>query len=138
MTLIPRLMLALMFAVLAAAGGCDEEIAADGGAIVVPSGREVQLIDVITNAPGPEGATARFRFLAPGLVSDDLLEAADDMLALCQTYALPRTEGMVPTPAQIVISLASEAVPFGEAAPDVVQYFEGYRVEDGACIWAAF
>jgi hypothetical protein len=112
--------------------------AAEGELIPVPSGREVRLHEVITNAPGPEGATARFRFIAPGLVMEDIQTSADDMLALCETFALPRTEAMVPPPSQIVISLAAAPVPFGEAAPDVVQFFEGYRAEGGACIWVAF
>jgi hypothetical protein len=116
---------------------CREESAA-GELIPVPSGREVRLHEVITNVPGTEGATARFRFIAPGLGMEDIQSSADDMLALCETYALPRTAAMVPVPSQIVISLAAAPVPFGEAAPDVVQFFEGYRAEGGACIWAAF
>jgi hypothetical protein len=108
------------------------------GTIAVPSGREVRLIDVITNAPGNAGAAARFRFLAPGLTEADLAASADDMQALCDAYALPRIEGMVPLPQQIIISLAAEAVPFGQPAPDVVQFFEIYRVEGDQCLWEPF
>lgn len=108
------------------------------GGIEVPSGREVTLIDVITTAPGPEGATARFRFLAPGLTQAETGTAVGDMQALCDSYALPRTEGTVPEPQQIVISLSSEAVPFGEAAPDVVQFFEAFDPKGGACQWVPF
>jgi hypothetical protein len=129
--------LALLLSALAALAGCKDEAPAPGG-VEVPSGREVSLIDVITNAPGPEGATARFRFLAPGLTSADAEAAAGDMQALCDGYALPRIEGMVPAPQQIIISLSAEAVPFGEAAPDVVQFFEAYAVQQGACIWEPF
>jgi hypothetical protein len=121
---------------LAVLAACQEE--APEGAIAVPSGREVRLIDVVTNAPGNEGAAARFRFLAPGLEEADLAASADDMQALCDTYALPRIDGMVPEPQQIIISLAAEAVPFGQAAPDVVQFFEIYRVEGDACQWEPF
>ena len=60
------------------------------------------------------------------------------MQALCDSFALPRTDGMVPAPQQIVISFAGAAVPFGEAAPDVVQFFESYRIENGACVWEVF
>lgn len=132
-----RLTLAALFAVLAAAGGCEETTTSDG-AIAVPSGREVRLIEIVTNAPGPEGATARFRFLAPGLTEADIPASADDMQALCDSYAVGRIDVMVPRPQQIIISLAGAEVPFGEASPDVVQFFEAYRIEDGACIWAAF
>ena len=113
-------------------GGCREE------GVSVPSGRELSLIEIVTNAPGTEGAAARFRFLAPGLAPEESEEAAGDMQALCDTFAHPRIDGMVPAPQQIIISWSGEAVPFGEAAPDVVQFFESYRVDNSACIWEPF
>ncbi len=133
-----RLALALACSLTLAAGGCEEEAppVAGGDMVTLPSGRVVQVLDVITNAPGNEGATARFRFVVPGLSQDEDWSA--DMQALCDTHALPRIEGMVPAPQQIVISLSDRAVPFGEAAPDAVQFFEVYRPEDGACIWEMF
>ena len=85
----------LLLAALAAAAGCKEE-AGDGPKVKVPSGRTLSLIDVITNAPGPQGATARFRFLAPGLASEDAEAAATDMQVVCDSFALERTDGMVP------------------------------------------
>lgn len=121
---------------LAIVAACQDE--ATEGVIEVPSGREVRLIDVITNAPGNAGAAARFRFLAPGLVDEDLAGSSADMQALCDTYALPRIDGMVPEPQQIIISLAAEPVPFGQPAPEVVQFFEIYRVEEGLCQWEPF
>lgn len=126
------------FAFLAPAlvSGCKEELPV--GAISVPSGREVTFIDVIHNAPGPSGATARFRFLAPGLSDAEVDTALEDMQVLCDTYALPRTDGTVPEPQQIVISLSAEVVPFGEAAPDVVQFFEAFRPEVDHCQWEPF
>jgi Family of unknown function (DUF6497) len=130
-----RIALALSALVLVAA--CKEE-ASDGMVVEVPSGREVRLIDVITHAPGPEGATARFRFLVPGLSPDDVEAAAADMQVVCDSFALARIDGMVPEPQQIVISFASEVVPFGEAAPDVVQFFEAYTVQEATCIWEVF
>ena len=60
------------------------------------------------------------------------------MQAVCDSFAIQRIDGMVPAPQQIVISFASEVVPFGEAAPDVVQFFESYRPENGACVWEVF
>ncbi|WP_235019441.1 DUF6497 family protein [Tabrizicola flagellatus] len=125
------------FVALAATAGCQEEAPA-GEAVSVPSGRTLSLIDVITNARGPAGATARFRFLAPGLNADDAEAAAEDMQALCDSFAIKRIEGMVPAPQQIVISFSSEVVPFGEAAPGVVQFFESYRPENGTCVWEVF
>lgn len=133
-----RLPLALACALTLAAGGCEEQPgpAPGGDMVTLPSGRSVQVLDTITNAPGAEGATARFRFVVAGLQQGDDWTA--DMQALCDSYALPRTEGMVPPPRQIVISLSDRPVPFGEAAPDAVQFFEAYRPENGACIWEMF
>lgn len=128
------------FAVLAALGlvaACQDD-APEGEAVETPSGRALSLIEIVTNARGPEGATARFRFLAPGLQPEDAEAALADMQAVCDGFALERIEGMVPAPQQIVISFASEVVPFGEPAPDVVQFFEAYRPENGACQWEVF
>lgn len=135
---LPRRLLAACLAVLlAGASSCDEP-ATDSDAIRVPSGREIRLLEVVTNVPGAEGATARFRFVAPDLAAADVEAAAADMQALCDDYALPRSDGMVPQPEQIVISLSASDIPFGESAPDVVQFFEAYTVQDGACIWEVF
>ena len=124
--------LAILLAASAALSACQDDPPAEG-AIPVPSGREVLPIDVITNVPGNAGAAARFRFLAPGLSSDDVASSADDMMALCNAHALPLTRGMVPEPQQIIITLLAAEVPFGQPAPDVVQFFETYRVEGDAC-----
>ncbi|WP_374431555.1 DUF6497 family protein [Tabrizicola sp.] len=127
----------LLLSALAVLSACQDE-AADGPTVEVPSGRAVSLIDVITNVPGPAGAAARFRFLVPDLTSEDVETAAADMQAVCDSFALSRTEGTVPAPQQIIITFMSSAVPFGEAAPDVVQFFESFRIENGACVWEVF
>jgi Family of unknown function (DUF6497) len=117
--------------------GCQEDAPA-GEAIDVPSGRALSLIDIVTNARGPAGATARFRFLAPDLAPAEAESAAADMQALCDSFAISRIDGMVPAPQQIIITFMSAEVPFGESAPDVVQFFESYRPENGACVWEVF
>lgn len=126
-----------LLAMVLAASACQDDSPA-GEAVEVPSGRPLTLIDVITDVRGPQGATARFRFLAPGLAQDEVEAAAEDMQAVCDTFAIKRIDGMVPAPQQIVISFSSEVVPFGQAAPDVVQFFESYRPENGACVWEVF
>jgi hypothetical protein len=133
----PSLHLTVLLGALALTGACTED-APVGEAVEVPSGRSLSLIDIVTNAPGPAGATARFRFLAPGLSADDAEAAAADMQALCDSFAVQRIEGMVPAPQQIILSFSSEAVPFGEAAPEVVQFFESFRPEGGACVWEVY
>jgi hypothetical protein len=116
---------------------CQEDPPA-GDAVTVPSGRELSLIEIVTNAPGPSGAAARFRFLAPGLTKDDVVAASADMQALCDGFALPRIDGMVPAPQEIILSFSAEAVPFGEAAPDTVQFFESFSVATDACVWEPY
>lgn len=114
----------------------------DAAGIALPSGQVVTLIDVVMNAPGPEGLAARFRFLAPAIARDggsvDFEQASTDMAWLCENYALSRVSAIGPVPGQIIISLSDRAVPFGEADPDATQFFEAYRHENGACIWEVF
>ncbi|MEN9411305.1 MAG: hypothetical protein RL216_3279 [Pseudomonadota bacterium] len=113
----------------------------DGARVEVPSGQEVTVQDVILNAPGPEGTTLRFRFVAPGIAEGggvDFETAAADMLALCEGYALPRLSDFGAAPAQVVISLSAEPVAFGVTAPDVAQFFESYSIVDGGCQWEMF
>ena len=68
----------------------------------------------------------------------DFDTAAADMVALCETYALPRLANIGQVPVQIVVSMSDRPVVFGEAAPEATQYFEAYRIEDGLCIWDSF
>lgn len=119
--------------------------AGDGGpdgAVTVPSGQVVTLQEVIWNAPGPDGLTTRFRFVAPAIAETggtvDTETALEDMLWLCQNFALPRIAQPGPMPAQIVISLAAAPLPFGEARPEVTQIFEAYSLQDGQCVWEVF
>ncbi|MCB6179706.1 DUF6497 family protein [Rhodobacter sp. Har01] len=131
-----RLTAALAAGLLLAAGACDQGAPAAGETVKVPSGRVVQVLDVITDTRGTNGAAARFRFVVPDLKASEDWSA--DMQALCDSYALPLTKGMVPAPQQIVIALADRAVPFGEAAPEAVQFFESYAIQSGSCIWEMF
>lgn len=120
------------------------QVAPGGDALIpVPSGQPVTLQEVIWNVPGPSGLTLRFRFVAPQIASAseagvDYEHAATDMQHLCESYVLPRIAEFGPTPAQIVISLADQAVPFGETAPEVTQFFDAYSYVDGACILEMF
>jgi hypothetical protein len=126
-----------VLAAFSALAACQDDAPAKG-AITVPSGRDVVPIDVITNVPGTAGSAARFRFLVPDLAEDDFDVSIDDMQALCDGHALPLTVGMVPEPQQIIIALLAAEVPFGQPAPEVVQFFETYRVEAGACVVEPF
>ncbi len=110
----------------------------DDTLIAVPSGQAVTLQDIIWNVRGVQGLTLRFRFVAPDLAALDVEAALADVQMLCEVYAAPRVTDFGPEPQQIIISISDEARPFGESAPDAVQYFEAYRLENGACIWEIF
>jgi hypothetical protein len=113
----------------------------DGARIEVPSGQEITLQDVIWNAPGPEGLALRFRFLAPGIGPGGVVDvetASADMQFLCDSFALTRIAEGGPQPEQVIISLSDVPVVFGEPAPEAVQFFESYRIEDGQCVWELF
>lgn len=108
----------------------------------VPSGQAVTFLDTVWAEPGPEGLTARFRFVAPGIARDgghvDFEAATADMAWLCEHYALPRIPATGPQPSQVIISLSDRAVKFGEASPQATQYFEAYRIAGATCIWEGF
>lgn len=130
-----RAMLLLSLACAAPLSGAD---AGDLPAITTPSGLTVTFLDVITDAPGL-GLAYRFRFLAPDLDPDmDYMVAEGDMAHLCRSYALPRLPEIGPQPSQVVITLSTRAIPFGDIAPDVVQFFEVYAPENDDCVWQAF
>ena len=140
-----RSFLILPFAVALALPALADEgptvIDGAGDVVVLPTGQEVQLQDVISDASGPEGVTLRFRFVSPAVAPGGGLEfeaASEALQHLCDSYALPRLADFGPVPAQIVVSLSDVPIPFGEAAPDAVQFFESFRIEDGACQWEMF
>ena len=112
------------------------------GAIKLPSGQVVTLLDVISNVPGSEGLAARFRFLAPAVAKQggtvDAGTAAKDMDWLCQNFALPKISNIGPQPGQIIISMSDRDVPFGEDHPEATQMFNAYSIKDGACVWDMF
>lgn len=110
--------------------------------IAVPSGMAVTLHEVIRDTNGTAGLTLRYRYLAPDLAArrgvDEGRALLADMEHLCNTYALPQLAGSVPMPRQIIISVAEVETVFGEATPEIVQVFEGFRPENNLCIWEPF
>ncbi|MBV1868727.1 MAG: hypothetical protein KUG69_12610 [Marinosulfonomonas sp.] len=126
---------------VAAVGGIALPAVSDGAVVPVPSGQPVRLMDVITDRPAT-GLTYRFRFVAPDIAAKngvmDMDAVQRDMIWLCDTYALPRIASTGPQPNQIVISLSDRPTKFGDPAPKVTQFFEGYSVESNACVWEPF
>ncbi len=121
-----------LICLLATPGQAEEDVQ-------VPSGQPVTFVEVVRYEAGPNGKVARFRFVAPAIAGGVGFDrAVGDMQHLCDAFALPRVTETVPFPTQIIISLSAAPVPFGEAAPEVTQYFEAYSLQDGACIWEVF
>ena len=104
--------------------------------ILLPSGVEAELAEVIADMPGAAGLAIRYRFVAPQLAEADAASSDSDWL--CQTYAIPRLPATGPEPAEIIISIADRAVPFGESDPEARQFFNAYSIEDGICLWEPF
>ncbi len=106
--------------------------------IAVPSGHDVSVIDVILEEPTQ---TARFRFLMPAIGATDPVAYADvlsDFEYLCNAMAIPGLAAHDWAAKDIVISLASETLPFGTVTDTVTQYFQPFRVENDTCIWEDF
>ena len=101
------------------------------------SGQAVSLQEAFLELQEDGALWLRIRFVAPdiaegpGQVGVDAAE--NDMLHLCRTLGLSFAEGQDVT--LIVVSLADRPVEFGEASPEITQFFEIYRPEDGDCIW---
>lgn len=111
-------------------------LGAQEGGLSLPSGRQVYVQEALMNQPGIDGLTSHFRFVAEGLTPHE--DWSEDMLYLCETYALPMVLANVPAPRQIVIALSDRLLPFGEAAPEALQFFEAYLPQENACIWEIF
>ncbi|SHM01724.1 hypothetical protein SAMN05443432_104140 [Roseovarius litoreus] len=106
--------------------------------LVLPSGLEAGLQEVISDQPG-QGLTYRFRFVAPEFTGKEEFDSImADLEYLCISYAIPRLPAIGPQPRQVVISLADHPAEFGVFDLDVTQVFEAYRIEDGTCIWEEF
>jgi hypothetical protein len=117
----------------------DGDLAMAGSAepIPVPSGQFVTLQDVVWSVAPFQGFRLRFRFVAPEIRAGgtvDFGQASADMMALCQGYAREKMAALGGAPEQIIISMAEKPVAFGETLPEVVQFFEAFRIEGDTCI----
>jgi hypothetical protein len=100
-----------------------------------PSGQIPELFDLVLE---PEVGIARFRFLLAGLAALGQPAVAEDFLWLCENYALPELTAQGWTAQMVVISLSDRAVPLGDRDPSVTQFFEGFSIATGTCIWEPF
>jgi hypothetical protein len=86
------------------------------------------------------GGLARFRLVVPGLGGEgaDYEAVAADFAWLCEKLALPALDANGWRPVEVVIALSDREVEFGATDPEAVQFFEGFRIEDGTCVPQAF
>ena len=101
----------------------------------------------VTGLPEAEMAGNGSEEAADALIEEPALPAEPDVMAqdpvhqdvvwLCENWALPRIASPAPRPAQIIVSLADKAIPFAAYDPDVVQLFEAFRLppDRDACEW---
>jgi hypothetical protein len=98
----------------------------------------VALYDVVLE---PATKIARFRFLAPQIGVDDgasFSAVLPDLQYLCDEVVVPGLAENGWTGGEVVISLSAAEVEFGVASPDVVQYFQPFSIQAGACMWEDF
>lgn len=110
-------------------------------AVEVPSGQVIDLAEVLVDQQASQ-TWLRFRFLAPQIAVGDAhlsyAQVAPDFQHLCDKLVLPYIAEHALTGDVIVISMADRDVPFGEADPEAIQYFEAFRLHEGACMWEEF
>ncbi|WP_159807819.1 DUF6497 family protein [Litoreibacter roseus] len=117
--------------------GATASVAED--AIKVPSGAQVVFQEMRIDDGGGSDAVLRVRYVAPQIADTstygfDVIEP--DLSYLCETHGLLLRSERAPDTREIVISIASEPIAFGETTPEVVQYFDVFRVDSDHCIWS--
>ncbi len=105
----------------------------------LPSGVTASLLDWLVDEPAGLGLTARFRFVVPAIAQGTgFAEVEDDFPVLCHDYALPALAQGDVAPDRVIISYAGAPIEFGASDPEIVQFFEVFRIENGICIWEGF
>jgi hypothetical protein len=89
---------------------------------------------------GPLSGLARFRLVVPNLGGEgaSFEDVVADFPWLCEEVALPALAANGWTPTEVVVSLSDRETAFGTPDPEAVQFFEGFRIADGACVPQAF
>lgn len=105
-------------------------------AIAVPSGQSLSFLEFISE---DDGNRVRFRFLAPQIGTKfQYMDVMGDFQVVCDEQVMPALVANAMEPIQIVLSMSAVDIPFGEDNPDVLQFFEIFRPENGTCIWEEF
>ena len=131
---------AVLVAALALAPRAAPQEGLPEGPLEVPSRQLVTLQEAFLEEQADGALWLRLRFVAPRIGSGpgeygfDVVEW--DMVHLCEALGIPWAEAGGAD--LIVVSFAAEPVEFGLSTPDVAQFFEAYRIEDGECAWEEF
>ncbi|RQP05233.1 MAG: hypothetical protein D1H97_14045 [Paracoccus sp. BP8] len=122
----------------------DTESGETGGAEADDGLIDPAALEDLTEADIPDEADEQ---AADALIGEPVLPAAPDVLAqdpvhddivwLCENWALPRIAAPAPRPSQIIISLSDRELPFGALDPEAVQLFEAFRLppDRDVCEW---
>ena len=106
----------------------------------VPSGRRPRAIARAASESGaarrPRAVPARGR--RPRRGGGGLRGRGRRLRLALRHLALPALGANGWAPTEVVVALSDREVPFGQPDPEAVQFFEGFRIEDGACIAQAF
>lgn len=110
-----------------------------GWEVTLPSGAGVAFHDAIWEE---DSGTLRLRYVVPA-VADPAFADRDadihaDMEWLCRTQALVMIGVSGHAWEGVTITMMAQPVVFGDTAPDVVQFFEAFVLQDGLCVWDAF
>ena len=104
------------------------------GLVVAPPDVRLEPMGVPTHSV----RTVRLRYVSEQLgekaFSFDQIEG--DFAHLCETDGLMTRARSAPKAEQIIISISSEPLVFGEISPEIIQYFDAFDVVSEACIWA--
>lgn len=130
---------ALIPALVLSAPALADPVLPDGPLLTVPSGQPVYLLEYVDET-ATEDAIFRARYVAPNLaeMSDAFETVLNDMEHLCNKQAIPNVAAAGLAPARIVVSLSAEPLDLGVIAPEVVQVFESYTLQDDTCIWELY
>ncbi|MEO1139090.1 MAG: DUF6497 family protein [Pseudomonadota bacterium] len=106
--------------------------------LVLPSGIEAYLQEALRDYVG-DGLVYRFRFVSGAFTGTETFETqSQDLEFLCNSFAVSQLSGAGAVPSRVVISLADQPSEFGQFDPDIIQIFESFSLQDGACIWEMF
>lgn len=104
--------------------------------IPVPSGQSLTFLEFLSEN---DGDVVRFRFLAPQIgLEFAYVDVMGDFQVVCDQQVMPVLLENGLTPIHIVLSMSAVDIPFGEPAPDVLQFFEVFRPENNTCIWEEY